>query len=252
MTDVNSEFDKRWNQQYTKLVEFKRKNGHCIVPTQYAPDKFLGHWVQSQRGGKIRQDRKKLLEELEFVWKTKGVINNNTYDKKWTQQYENLAEFRRKNGHCLVPLPQDKDLGRWVATQRKRRKNNKIRQDRKDLLDEIDFVWRVDIADISEKNWYQTYKKLVEFKRKNGHCIVPQDNEKKDNKALAIWISKQRRYHNNNSMRQNRKELLVALDFVWEADTLAARHSSTADDVSGLTIGSFHAWVRFFFSLSFF
>jgi 4-hydroxybenzoate polyprenyltransferase len=38
-------FSFNWHQQYEKLVEFKRKNGHCSVPIRYGHDKALGRWV---------------------------------------------------------------------------------------------------------------------------------------------------------------------------------------------------------------
>jgi hypothetical protein len=43
----------------------------------------------------------------------------------------------------MVPqkYEQDKSLGRWVSTQRKYQKTNKIRLDRKRILDEIGFAW---------------------------------------------------------------------------------------------------------------
>jgi hypothetical protein len=39
---------------------------------------------------------------------------------------------------------QDKSLGRWVHQQRTDHNKNKIRQDRKRLLDEIGFAWKAD------------------------------------------------------------------------------------------------------------
>jgi hypothetical protein len=55
-----------------------------------------------------------------------------------------LVEFKRKNGHCTVPkrYKQDKSLGMWISTQRSNHVNNKLRPYRKELLDEINFVWK--------------------------------------------------------------------------------------------------------------
>jgi uncharacterized protein YbgA (DUF1722 family) len=219
--------DKKWHQQYEKLVEFKRKNGHCIVRQTYwyEQDKALANWVNQQRklhaSNKMRPDRKDLLDKIEFVWRV-GTAGN--HDKNWQQQYEKLVEFKRKNGHCLVPLrhEQNKALGQWVGKQRKLHTKNEMPLDLKQTLDNVGFVWRVETAKNNEKNWHQQYEKLVQFKRKNGHCIVPRRYEQ-DN-SLGRWVSRQRTYHNQNNIRLDRKELLVALEFVWEAEIAGSNH----------------------------
>jgi hypothetical protein len=132
-----NECDQQWNVKYEKLVEFKRKKGHCILPCACEQDKSLGIWVRTQRGkhSKMRPDRKERHDEIGFAWKEDRAYN----DKLWHQQCEELVEFKRTNGHCLVPnkYEQDKSLGIWVKTQRTYYNNNKMRSDRKELLDEI-------------------------------------------------------------------------------------------------------------------
>jgi hypothetical protein len=133
-----TKFDKQWNMNYEKLVQFKRIKGHCMVPQIYKQDKSLGKWVAWQRTdhkkNKIGLDRKRLLDEIGFVWKIDG----------WRKKYEQLLEFKRTNGHCLVPQMKkgDASFGWWVKTQRKYHTNNKLLPDRKRLLDEIGFVWK--------------------------------------------------------------------------------------------------------------
>jgi hypothetical protein len=183
-------------------------------------------------------------------------------DKLWNLQYEKLVEFKRKNGDCLVPqgYKEDKTFGMWVNTQRKSHKTREMRQDRKDLLNELGFVWTVDLPVWKagmvaarvyghDKRWHQQYEKLVELERKNGKCIVP---TKKYDACLSTWVRTQRTNHTNNKMRQDRKELLDEIGFVWRVAPLAARRSPTMDDVRCLVIGSFHALFRCLFSLSFF
>jgi uncharacterized protein YbgA (DUF1722 family) len=147
---ASDEFESTWKKQYEKLVEFKRNNGHCLVPKKYPEDKSLGEWVSYQRqmhtNDKLRVDREGLLDEIGFVWKVdKCPPPLHTDDPKWKNQYENLVEFKRKHGNCLVPkeYPEDKSLGRWVSRQRLLHSKNTIRLDRKGLLDELGFTWKV-------------------------------------------------------------------------------------------------------------
>jgi hypothetical protein len=217
--------DKKWNLQYEKLEEFKRSNGHCLVPQSYEHDKsLLGMWVHRQRSfhnsKKLRPDRKRILDEIGFVWKADK--NFKPDDKLWHQQYEKLVEFKRKSGHCMVPFKyeQDKPLGRWVKTQRTFHENNKMRPDREKLLDEIGFVWKDD-------GWNQQYEQLFKFKQKKGHCMVPRRYEQ--DKSLGMWVTTQRNCHKYNKLRQDRKARLDAIDFVWKVVTGPARSSSTTD-----------------------
>jgi hypothetical protein len=123
--------DKQWNtHQYEKLVEFRRKQGNCLVPQRHQEDMSLGVWVSSQRNShsknNLRLDRKRLLEKLGFVWKANTVAARSSSNTDvlgiglWKKQYEKLVEFNRKTGNCLVPLKYQEDttLGNWVRTQR--------------------------------------------------------------------------------------------------------------------------------------
>ena len=245
--------DKRWRQQYEKLVEFQRQHEHCRVPSKYKEDVTLGRWVDAQRRRTLQNTkknllpyRKELLNQIGFAWKVDLAVRHADSiagrvfgdDKKWRQQYEKLVEFQRQHEHCRVPCKykEDVSLGHWVRTQRDVCTHNKLTQDRKDKLDEIGFVWKVDRTTAArviaeDKKWHQQYKRLVEFKRKNGHCIVPQGYEQE--KYLGNWVASQRAFHTSNRLRQYRKYKLDEIGFVWKIDNLAARgcSSSTNDDV---------------------
>jgi uncharacterized protein YbgA (DUF1722 family) len=256
--DMIERYNKQWTMQYEKLVEFKRENGHCLMPKRYGQDKSLGQWVSTQRKyhnkNKLRIDRKIILDEIGFAWKGEGAHNYKPDDMLWHQQHEKLVAFKRTNGHCMVPheYEQDKSLGQWVHTQRKYHKNDIIRPDRKELLDEIGFAWKGDVACYSfkpdDKLWQKQYEQLVEFKRTNGHCMVPSKYEQ--DMSLGQWVSTQRKNHVNVKLRLNRKIILDEIGFAWKADTLAARAPTT--HVRVLVIASFHALRRSCCSLSLF
>jgi hypothetical protein len=216
--------DKQWNKQYEKLVEFKRKQGNCLVPKMYQEDASLGKWVSTQRtthiNTTIRPERKGLLDDIGFVWR----VGN--YEPSWEKQYGKLVEFKRKHGNCLVQRghKEDASLGRWVDKQRHFHRKNTILPERKGLLDEIGFVWgRVD----KSAPWNKQYEKLVEFKRKNGHCLVPSGYQ--EDASLGFWVSIQRhtQFHSKNKIKSNRHVLLDEIGFVWKVDNVAARSSTT-------------------------
>ncbi len=166
------------------------------------------------------------------------------YDKKWNMKYEQLVKLKQEKGHCMVPprYEQNKSLGMWVSKQRTVLRNNKKRQERKKMLDAIKCAWKAEYTHFKPKDkiWNHKCKKLVEFKRKKGHCMVPFNFEQ--DKSLGIWVSNQRVRHAKKKMRPARMKLLDELDFFWNADTLGARSSTM--DVRRLVIGSFRPWDR--------
>eukprot|EP00521_Asterionellopsis_glacialis_P009992 CAMPEP_0195288698 /NCGR_PEP_ID=MMETSP0707-20130614/5262_1 /TAXON_ID=33640 /ORGANISM="Asterionellopsis glacialis, Strain CCMP134" /LENGTH=372 /DNA_ID=CAMNT_0040348597 /DNA_START=96 /DNA_END=1214 /DNA_ORIENTATION=+ len=60
--------------------------------------------------------------------------------------------------------------------------------------------------------WNQFFKLLVEFKKQNGHCRVTV----KHDKFLGLWVLRQRMYHKNGSLREDRKQLLNSIGFDWQ------------------------------------
>jgi hypothetical protein len=109
-------------------------------------------------------------------------------DKQWNMRCEQLVEFKRTNGHCLVPFDheQDKPLGWWVSKQRNDHTKNKLRLDRKGTLDKIGFTWKDGSGGFKpdDKSWHQQCEKLVQFKRTNGHCMVPRNKEQSRQSGL--------------------------------------------------------------------
>jgi hypothetical protein len=121
---------------------------------------------------------------------------------------------------------QDKSLGQWVATQRNHHVNNKLRLDRKGILDEIGFAWKAHIDNENDKLWHQQYEKLVELKREKGHCLVPRKHDQ--HKSLEQWVRKQRYCYFHNKIRLDREELLDEIEFVWKTGTGPARYSTSS------------------------
>lgn len=132
----------RWEERFRELLEFKKKHGHVDVSQRDPGYEDLARWVKNQRrakknGGSWFDDRARRLEEIGFQWKLReGNI--------WEETFERLVAFRDKHGHCNVPQrwDEDKELGRWVNTQRIHYRRGDIKDaDRIRRLEEIGFVW---------------------------------------------------------------------------------------------------------------
>lgn len=64
-------FEYAWEDHFSALVQFKRREGHCRVPALHIERKFkLGQWVTGQRHirGKMPANRRSRLNKIGFVW----------------------------------------------------------------------------------------------------------------------------------------------------------------------------------------
>ena len=144
---VNAQ-QKRWNEKYDLIVEYKQQHGHCNVHQGYIINgQKLRSWVNDQRRfykkGKLPEDRADRLNEIGFNW--------SMHDVSWEEQFKQLVEFKGEHGHFHVPLRyHDKryldnpSLGGWVDEQRKRYRGSsgkKLLKDRIDRLNGIGFTW---------------------------------------------------------------------------------------------------------------
>ena len=145
---------KKWHRKFKALLEFREKNGHCLVPNRYNEDPQLGSWVSTQRrqyklmklnnSPPMNAERVKLLESIGFVWSTRDPRH-----VPWEVRFQQLLEYKRENGDCLVPIGHkvNPKLSNWVSTQRQeyklflRGKSSRITKNRIQRLNDIGFVW---------------------------------------------------------------------------------------------------------------
>jgi hypothetical protein len=216
-----------WDEKFSRLQEYQREQLDCRVPRGYKPDPELGEWVFHQRNvqnkGTMRHDRLTKLDSIGFAWskprKRKKPIDHFKRDEKWLESYNKLVDFSKEHGHCLVPKSYDKDkpFAHWVDNQRSLQAQKILRQDRKELLDKIGFVWNVgrkvgktDAAAITSRtqpHWDAIFERLVEFKQMNGHPNVPQ-RFKIGDLALGDWVSRCRMLWKDGELDSQRAQRL--------------------------------------------
>ncbi len=129
--------------------------------------------------------------------------------ESWMFWYGLLERFVEEHGHCRVPQSYVEgtfNLGTWVLWQR--RHKDTMSPERKRRLDAIGFVW-----DAIEYAWEEGLAALTVFKKREGHCGVP-DRYIEGTFRLGQWVGVQRA--NKETMRPERKQRLNAIGFVWD------------------------------------
>jgi len=198
--------DKKWESGFSCLVAYKRREGHCLVPGGHIEGNFkLGVWASSQRQKResLSENRKRRLSSLGFEW--------NVADNRWEKGYSILVEFASRNGNCLVPSKHIQNgfkLGVWVGTQRT--KKSKLSQEKINRLNNLGFVW-----DALAEKWEIGFLSLVEFRRREGVCLVPYAHVENGYK-LGAWVALQRKSFHASDLDSTRIKRLTALGFVWK------------------------------------
>jgi hypothetical protein len=129
-----------WDEMHRRLVAFRAKHGHVLVPTRRSGDAELSRWVVAQRSlrnrGRLTEGKRRRLEELSFVWNAREVA--------WEEQFAKLRAFHQRYGHTDVPKTfRDGKLALWVRTQRAAKSDKTLRADRRRRLDALSFSWRL-------------------------------------------------------------------------------------------------------------
>jgi hypothetical protein len=209
--------NKTWETNFAKLKDYKDRFGNCYVPYDWVEDSQFAQWVSRQRvfknKGKLTTDKIKNLESIGFVWSANEA---GAFKMRWEQRLEELKQYKASHGTCAVPYRWAKNtqLANWVFRQREHRKAGKLSEERIVQLDDIGFLWGVDISVSKDHRWEMKYNELIEYKAQTGHCRVP--NAYRANQQLANWVRKQRELRKKGRLTRERIERLDGCGFVWE------------------------------------
>jgi len=129
----------------------------------------------------------------------------------WDERYGELKIFKESFNHCNVPRdwPENLQLGTWVSTQRRAKKQNNLSPERIKMLDALGFPW-----DPFGETWDDMFNELKEYKKQYGHTNVPAKLSK--NKKLEGWVRTQRQLKKQNRLADERINQLEKIGFVWE------------------------------------
>jgi len=232
-----------WNRNLPQLKAFVEKNGHCKVP-YVGETRSMAKWLNriKKNSNNLEPERRAQLISLGFDWSSQTEKE----DMAWNGLYQKLVAYKDAHGNCEVPQ-KDPELGAWVANLRKRAKMNKLRNDRKELLRQLNFCWEKNSAGKRnssmggkgtryDEKWQSMFASLKEYKDKFGNCEVPYNYL--ENTSLGLWVQTQRRvfhkrtyfYGESKVMVKDRKDLLVSIGFHFKSDTYRLEESSKQEN----------------------
>jgi hypothetical protein len=204
-----------WDEMYALLKQFQKREGHCNVPRSHTEDGAnVGMWASDQRKlnrkEKLDPERQKRLDEIGVEW-------GSTLAATWDETYALLKQFKKREGHCNVPLSHTEDganVGLWASAQRQlNRKKTLDPAERQKRLDEISFEWGSTLA----ATWDEMYALLKQFQKREGHCNVPRSHTE-DGANVGQWASAQRQCNRKEKLDPERLKRLDEISFEWGVD----------------------------------
>lgn len=145
----------------------------------------------------------------------KGSAKEREDELHWEKYFQRLKKHYDQFGDDAGD-PESKDLARWVRIQRKLHRKKKLKGSRYERLKSIGFISWVSFNG-NHDPWQQNFDKLVEFKKMYGNTLLPL--AWRQDKALAQWVSDQRRYYKNGSLKVWRMCKLQFIGFTWDGTT---------------------------------
>lgn len=121
----------QWDKMFELLVQYKNREGLANVPQGHEEDgEYLGAWLMNQQRGKIAGTlsltRRRRLEAVGVQWRI-------TSPKRWEMMFSLLVQYKKRNGHCNVPMNYTEEgmkLGIWFKNQRAAAKAGRLNSSR--------------------------------------------------------------------------------------------------------------------------
>ena len=102
-------------------------------------------------------------------------------------------------------------------TQRTAKKANNLSEEKIQKLDELGFVWSVNVT----KSWDDILAELTEYKAENGDCMV-QRYSGRSLSTLGTWVATQQTAKKKKKISKERIQKLDELKFEWGKDSKTA------------------------------
>lgn len=130
-----------WQENYEQAKQYYEENGHLDISQDYVTPSgnWLGKWLYKQRQGKdkLTKEQIALLTSVGMEWRSKA-------EKAWDRQYDEARKYYQEHGSLRISS-EDEDnasLNRWIKTQRKKRKENKLSDEQAERLEAIGMEWK--------------------------------------------------------------------------------------------------------------
>jgi Helicase associated domain len=201
-----------------------------MVPLNFDEDPDLGAWVAGQKRAyqedRMPARRTRALKAIGFQFSSEDASGReetllevtgsgkkaSTLKERWAEQFDKLKAFHDENGHCAVPRNFNKQLSYWLQRQRQLNLQSKLKKDRKELLDELNFDWYTGINELPEHYFDEMMQRLAEYQKEHGTVDVPTSYLRG---GLGEWVQDVKYQGGAGHLSPDEAERLLRIGFAW-------------------------------------
>ena len=212
--------------------ENKKTSGNSGIYTPSSHAGPLGKWCSRMRSyhrqlrmgtfERSDRDRERTEQRIEHLKKIGVFFDDNPQQVvSWEERFQQLLEFKERHGHCNCPQhwSENKDLGKWVNSQRRNHNDKKMAQDRIDKLEAVGFVWKLRDR-FFDRDWQERLVSLRTYQQEHQHCNVP--SPWPEDPLLSKWVTRAREEYRKykkgkaSKLTEERIQQLDELGFQWD------------------------------------
>ncbi len=203
-----------WELRFIELKEYIAI--YNCYPTK-SENKELYQWIALQRNlrtnNNLSRSRISRLNEISFIWDMR--------EQKWDERFNQLKQLAQQGNYEPNKFNASEDLVVWWKIQKDQIANNSIGKDRLILLSPyIDQL----TLDITDYNWQQLYKDLIQFRNEVNNTRWPQydrDNTKSRESKLSNFCQTIRSRYKKDDLKEVWFEKMMDISFNFESKTNA-------------------------------
>lgn len=208
LNEINFDFHCSWEDMFAHFTNYLKLYKSIEIPIDNEFYPIIGKWIKKQfklmKNNRLPQEKVALYNKLGI-----NQLSNKSLDDIWLESYNKLKNFYTENGHCKIPNTDEyKSLYRFVQTQRKNYKNNKLNKSKIELLSSINFCFDL---------WDSKYLLAKEYYLKHNTLLIP--NNDKENLSIRNWVNSTRDNYKKNKLNTTQIEKLCEINFPFEIES---------------------------------
>lgn len=197
---------------YNDLQKFVMNNNRLpLRESKDIEEKSVANWCYAQRKNKIKG---KLKLDQEVKLNTISCWTWNVSEKKFMTNYYKLESFINNNNKLPTsrsPNQEEKNLGAWCVTQRRKKREGTLLKNQEELLQNLKlWHWGKNM----KKTFDESYIELIEFINNNNRLPSPSESNLYEHRLYA-WCSTQRGKKKNNKLKIDQEKKLQKVKFWW-------------------------------------
>ena len=205
---------RNWANYYELAKQYYKEHGDLNVNAHYEINGVkLGTWISSQREsfkkGRLSDEQINKLNEIGMSWQR--------FSGKWDNAFEYAKKYAEEHGALDPPAEYKSDdgfaLGAWVASQRAKYADGKLKPTQINRLNALNISW-----DVMQEAWLNGINHANAYYTEHGNLNAPGQYESPDGYKLGAWIANQRAKYRSGKLADDRKNALEELGMKWDSN----------------------------------